>query len=331
MYISLPRYAPMLAKASANLPLQSDDYALEVKWDGIRALIYIANNTVQIISRNGFDITFRYPELQALSKAVGKHSVILDGEIIAFDESNSPSFSLLQRRMNLEKPALIQTLTESIPVTYVIFDLLQAGKTVLIDKPYTFRRKKLEQLSLSGQAWSTPEYQTGNAASFLEASCKLGLEGIVLKRLSSMYLPGKRSDNWLKVKNFKRQEFIIAGWTPGEGKRSGSIGALLLGYYLPDTSTAASQGERILMYAGSCGTGFDAKTLTDLNERLVPLVISECPFAANPQKNGAIYVKPELVGEFSFAEWTPAQTLRHPSFLGLRTDKAAGQVIRELP
>ena len=328
MNISLPRLAPMLAKPCPTLPPQTDDYALEVKWDGIRVLVYVTAGTAKIISRNGFDITFRYPELEMLAKVTGKDALILDGEIIAFNEAGTPSFSLLQQRMSLEKPDMIQIALEQIPITLILFDLLQVGNNSLIREPYIIRRQLLEKYRLSGQSWITPPYQTGKAEAFLSASQKIGLVGIILKRLNSPYMPGKRSDSWLKVKNFHRQEFVIGGWTPGTGRRSGTIGALLLGYYQQEQ---LSESEHELRYAGACGTGFNEKNLSYLTELFMPLAISYCPFATNPHKRDAKFIKPLIVAEFSFTEWTQAQTLRHPSFLGLRSDKQASEVIKELP
>jgi bifunctional non-homologous end joining protein LigD len=326
----LPRYTPMLAKPCAKLPIKTDDYGIEVKWDGIRAISYIENGNIQIVSRNGFDITFRYPEIHPLGQELRKKRVILDGELTAFDESGHPSFSLLQHRMNLENSALIQKTALVIPVTYIIFDLLHLNSQPLINHSYESRRCELAKLDLTAQSWLTPAYHTDCAVDFLEASRKLGLEGIILKRLNSQYSPGKRGGDWLKVKNFHRQEFIIGGWTPGEGARAGTIGALLLGYYDVMPNIAADRAvPQKLLYAGSCGTGFTAKTLKQLQELLQPLSIPMNPFSSNPQKAGANFVQPKVVAEVSFAEWTPAQTLRHPSFLGLRADKEASYVIRE--
>jgi bifunctional non-homologous end joining protein LigD len=326
----LPHYTPMLAKSSSKLPEKIEEYGFEVKWDGIRALSYITNGNIQIISRNGFDISFRYPEIHPLGQKLKKQTVIVDGELTAFDEAGHPSFAMLQHRMNLEKPALIEKTAAIIPVTYIIFDLLQINEQLLINHSYQSRRFELAKLELADRAWSTPAYHTEHAADFLEASRKLGLEGIILKRLNSLYLPGKRSDDWLKVKNFHRQEFIIGGWTPGIGNRTGTIGSLLLGYYdvIPEAASARGMPQKLL-YAGSCGTGFTAKTLKQLQELLQPLSIPNHPFSSDPKKATVSFVQPLVVAEIAFAEWTPAETLRHPSFLGLRADKDASYVIRE--
>ena len=326
----LPHLVPMLAKPTPRLPNDTSGYACEVKWDGIRAIANIEDGKLQLLSRNGFDITFRYPELYALSQARGTSSFILDGEIVAFQEDGRPSFGLLQRRMNLDKSALIQQAAQTIPVTYVIFDLLHLDKQSLIEHSYEKRRRLLSELKLADQAWTTPAYRTKQIAEFLEASRKLGLEGILIKRLNSPYQPGKRSDAWLKVKNFHRQEFIIAGWTAGAGNQAGAIGALLLGYYdvTPEVANRAVVQQRLL-YAGSCGTGFTRGMLQKLTELLQPLVIPDCPFSVVPKKAEAFFTQPILIGEFSFAEWTSAKTLRHPSFLGLRDDKDPRYVVQE--
>lgn len=325
----LPRYSPMLAKPSSSIPKRISEYGMEIKWDGIRALSYITNGSIQIVSRNGIDITFRYPEIQPLAQKLGQ-TVILDGELTAFDETGKPSFALLQQRMNLEIPALIRKAAMRLPVTYIIFDILQLNDQLLIHQSYQQRRFELARLELTNLSWSTPPYHTEDAAAFLEASRTLGLEGIILKRLHSRYIPGKRSDDWLKIKNFLRQEFIIGGWTPGEGSLTGSIGALLLGYYDVTPEAAATRGEpQKLLYAGSCGTGFSIATRKQLQEMLQPFSIPTPPFANDPKKAGAQYVQPLIVAEISFAEWTPAHTLRHSSFLGLRTDKQASYVISE--
>lgn len=326
MNFFLPSYAPMLAKPCARLPSQTDDFAVEVKWDGIRAILYIEAGIARIISRNGCNITLRYPELQMLAQEVGRHSLILDGEIIAFNKAGTPSFSLLQQRMNLEKPAMIQMALSHVPISFIAFDLLQVDKNSLIDESYLVRRQILDNYHLSGRYWITPPYRTGNAEDFLSASQELGLEGIILKRINSPYMPGKRSDSWLKVKNYHRQEFVIGGWTPGKGKRSGTIGALLLGYYSREHS---GESEPKLLYAGSCGTGFTEKNLSQLKELFMPLATSYCPFSIDPQKRDATFITPLIVAEFSFTEWTGADILRHPSFLGLRSDKLASEVTKE--
>lgn len=326
----LPQLAPMLAKPSSQLPADTADFATEIKWDGIRAMIYIENRRLHILSRNGFDITFRYPEIQPLSQTAGRQNLILDGEIVALDTNNLPSFSLLQQRMNLDDLKRISEITERVPVNYIIFDLLYYDSQLILNTKYRERRQKLAQLALTGATWSTPDFKTGQTAEILEVSRKLGLEGIILKRLDSLYLPGKRSSDWLKIKNIRRQEFIIAGWTPGEGLRAQTIGAVILAYYDLVPEEAAKRGvSPQLLYAGSCGTGFTKKGLQQLEETLRALYTPDNPFSQPVKKSGVSFCRPTLVGEFSFTEWTATNTLRHPSFQGWRMDKDPHHVIRE--
>ncbi|MDU4960549.1 MAG: non-homologous end-joining DNA ligase [Sporomusaceae bacterium] len=325
----LPRYRPMLAKLASKLPPDSDNYGFEIKWDGIRAMSYIEAGKVRFISRNGFDITFRYPELHALPRRLQNQVVIFDGEITAFDAAGRPSFQLLQQRMRLEKPAVIAQSAASIPVTYIIFDLLYSNGQEMTDLPYRQRRSELDKLGLTAGAWTVPPYYTGQAADFLASSRKLELEGIMAKRLDSLYLPGKRNGDWLKIKNIRRQEFVIGGWTAGAGSRAAGIGALLLGYHDRTPELAGTGQPQRLIYAGACGTGFSAGELRRLRQRLQPLTIATNPFASSPPKSAITFVRPQLVAEIAFSEWTAAGTLRHPAFLGLRTDKEADWVIRE--
>lgn len=323
---SWPLLAPMLATPASSLPSDTSGYACEVKWDGIRAMYYIAHNQLRIMSRNGNDITTRYPELRGLATVV-PHEVVLDGEIVAFTSAGKPSFSLLQHRINQDTPDIARLRT---PVTYVIFDMVYLDGRLLLSHSYQERRKKLASLQLAGPFWMTPAYQTGNAAAFLAASRTLQLEGILLKRVDSIYLPGKRSDAWLKIKNLQRQEFVIGGWSQGKGARSGTIGSLLLGYYdiKPDGAQQSGTHQQFL-YAGSCGTGFTQESLVNLKKLLQPLVTDSNPFHIIPPKKSVVFVRPELVGEFSFTEWTDNRTLRHPSFQGLRFDKDPLSVIKE--
>ncbi|MDF2636091.1 MAG: polymerase LigD, ligase domain protein [Pelosinus sp.] len=321
---------PMLAKL-AKLPLDDDQYSFEIKWDGLRAILYSTADQITIASRNLKDITSQYPELQQLRESLLEQQVILDGEIIAFDKKGQPSFSLLQRRMGLNSPTIIKNKMIEIPITYIIFDILHLNQKSLVDLPYTERRHILENLNLAGANWQTPAFQQGSGKEILTAVSALGLEGIVAKRLTSSYTPGKRSGDWLKIKNQHRQELVIGGWLPGKGQRSGGIGSLLLGYYdITRQQAKKVNKEQHFLYAGKVGTGFTKDVLHKLLTILTPLQRSTSPFVAIPFPNAAIFVEPELVGEFEFTEWTPNSTLRHPSFKGLRDDKLAHDVIREI-
>lgn len=310
--------APMLAKAS-ELPKEETAYGFEIKWDGLRAIVYIDSSNVTILSRNSKDITSQYPEVAGVGQALEVGSYILDGEIIAFGQDSKPSFSQLQHRMGLSSAKRIRAMMQQIPVTYIIFDILFSHGESLIHLPYSERRSRLEALELASPYWQTPAYsRDGNG--LLAISLRLGLEGIMAKNLGSPYTPGKRTGAWLKIKNQQRQEFIIGGWLAGAGSRQGLIGSLLVGYY-----DANSQ----LRYAGAVGTGFTVKTLKTLALLLAPLSQPNNPFVDQPPQKEIHFVQPKLIGEFEFTEWTPNSTLRHPSFKGLRNDKNPLEIVRE--
>lgn len=312
---------PMLA-TTAPMPANEDGWSFELKWDGVRAVGYVEDGHLHLESRNLADITPRYPELAPLAAELGPTAAILDGEIVAFDENGLPSFGRLQTRMHLTGPA-VATRMVSTPVAYLLFDLLHLGSRSMIDVPYAERRRLLEDLELSGPAWrtSTCHRGTGEGQRLLQATRERGLEGIVAKRVSSVYVPGRRSRDWLKVKNRSSQEVVIGGWLPGSGARQGRFGALLVGYYDDDG---------LLRYAGRVGTGFNEAELLRLGRLLAARERATSPFAG-PVPRGATFVEPDLVAEVEFAEWTHTATLRAPSYKGLRSDKAASDVHREQP
>ncbi|RJL33192.1 non-homologous end-joining DNA ligase [Bailinhaonella thermotolerans] len=317
----LPAYEPMMAQLGA-LPSEGDEYGFEMKWDGVRALAYVEDGRVRFVSRNGKDVTVAYPELGGLGKALQGRSLVLDGEIVAFDETGRPSFERLQPRMHQRNPARILELVRAVPVSYLVFDLLHHEDGPVVGLPYETRRELLSAAVSRGERWDVPPFFVGDGAEVLGQSRRLALEGIVAKRLASPYRPGKRTAEWVKVKNYRAQEVVIGGWQPGEGRRAGSIGSLLLGVY--DGSG--------LRYAGHVGTGFSEAALRELAERLAPLERETSPFADEvPREHAraARWVEPELVGEVQYAEWTADGRLRHPSWRGLRSDKAPEQVHRE--
>ena len=317
---------PMLARLS-TLPPQDELYGYEIKWDGVRAVAYVEpNKPPRLESRNLNDVTRQYPEATRVGPALGKRKAVFDGEVVAFDERGRPSFERLQGRMHLTGEAAIGARTKSTPIAYVVFDLLYLDGESLMRLPYTERRKRLEDLDLNGPSWRTPAYHQGQGEALLQASAQQGLEGIVAKRLDSAYEPGKRNGTWLKIKNTRSQELVIGGWVPGEGRRHGRIGALLMGYYDHEPPTPQ------LRFAGKVGTGFDAAALEMLESVLAPLRRNTTPFSGPKQPGkGAIYVEPELVAEIEFNEWTRQNILRHPSYKGLREDKRAIDVVLEKP
>ncbi len=309
---------PMLAKLG-ELPTKDDGWAYEIKWDGVRALAYSEPGRLRLESRNLNDITAQYPEIRPLNRVLSSHTAVLDGELVAFGADGRPSFERLQQRMHLTGEAQIRRRAQDYPVVYVIFDLLYLDGRSLMALPYSERRARLEDLGLDGPAWQTPSYSAGGGARLLAASAERGLEGIVAKRLDCPYEPGKRATNWIKVKTKQRQELVIGGWLPGEGRRSGDIGALLMGYY--------EDGD--FRFAGKVGTGWGQKELDMLARKLAPLARDTSPFVGKQPQKAARFVEPRLVAEIEFGEWTKEHILRHPSYKGLRDDKPADQVVRE--
>lgn len=313
------RVEPMLARLS-TVPADESMWAFEVKWDGVRAVGYSQPGRLRLLSRNGNEVTGAYPELRSLNRALGSHAAILDGEIVAFDEAGRPSFAALQPRMHLRGEAAMRRLAQSSPVTYVLFDLLWLDGHSLLELPYVDRRAHLADLVLDGEHWCTPEFHVGEGTALLAATREQGLEGVIAKRLDSLYTPGRRGGSWLKVKHTQRQELLVGGWVEGKGSRSTRIGALHLGAY---------DEEGMLRYAGRVGTGFDEQEFVLLKDRLASLARGDTPFVGRQPARGAHFVNPSLVCEVEFTQWTKDGLLRHPVYKGLREDKLATTVVRE--
>ena len=313
------RIVPMLAQLG-DLPPDGDRYGFEVKWDGIRAVAYWRPGRWRVETRNLADVTARWPELRDLGRGLGARSAVLDGEIVAFDESGRPSFERLQSRMHLTGEAAIRRRASEIPATYVIFDLLWLDGESLMDRPYTERRAALDELGLHGRAWQTPAYHRGDGAQLLAATREQGLEGVVAKRLDSRYDPGRRSGAWVKVKHTRRQELVIGGWLRGDMGRADRLGALLVGH---------RDEHGCLRYVGKVGMGYSDADRGELRARLERIPRDESPFTGRQPVANAIFVEPRLVAEFEFAGWTASGMLRHPSYKGLREDVAPADVVRE--
>ena len=328
----------MLAK-QVDTPPEGDEWAYEIKWDGVRAMAQVAGGELALCSRSGERMTARYPELAAIGGAMADREALLDGEVVAFDERGIPSFQLLQRRMGLTTAATIRKRVTEVPVTYVAFDLVGLDGRMLVDEPYERRRELLAELGFDGPSWQAPAQHAGEGAKLLAAARERGLEGIVAKRLGSPYCPGRRTDYWLKTRARKRQEFVIGGYNPGEGGRRGRIGSLLVGHWDSTPEEAKRLGrEQRLVYAGGVGTGFTEAMLDRLTGLLTPLLADTNPFelgvdpvAKRRYHPGGppVFARPELVCEVEFTEWTFEETLRQPAFKGLRDDKAAQDVVRE--
>ncbi len=318
-YEPLPEHIrPMLARPG-SLPRDDDAFGYEVKWDGIRAVLYIDHGHLFLEGRNGTDFTPRYPELRDLARGLGAARIILDGEVVAFDPEGRPSFERLQTRMHLASDSAVRRRMRDTPVTYVIFDLLWLEGHSTLSLSYEERRRLLERLDLEGPSWRTPAYHRGEGEALLGATAQLGVEGIVAKRLDCPYEPGRRSSGWIKVKNVTKQSVVIGGYTPGEGGRSSTLGAIAVGVH--------EDGR--LVYAGKVGTGYTEATLGSLMRELEPLRRDASPFAGRQPPKGTLFVEPRLVADVEFREWTRAGTLRAPSFKGLRPDIDPAEVVRE--
>ncbi len=312
---------PMLCRAGA-LPVRARGWTCEFKWDGVRAIIYVEGGRVRIKSRNDLDITAAYPELHALGRALGSRSAILDGEIVAFDGTGRPNFGLLQQRMHVRGEAAARRLAQRTPVSYLVFDLLYLDGHRTTGLAYTKRRSLLESLELADDRWVTPATYAGRPQAVLDAALAAGLEGVVCKRTNSAYAPGARNGDWVKVRGFRTQEVVIGGYTPGKGSRSGAIGALIMGV----------PSGRGLRYVGKVGTGFSDAHLKELAARLSKLVRKTSPFEEEPPRSqvaGATWVRPSLVGEVRFSDWTREGRLRQPAWRGLRPDKSPTDVVVE--
>jgi bifunctional non-homologous end joining protein LigD len=299
---------PMLARAG-QLPRDDDRWGYEIKWDGVRAITFSEPGRMRLQARSGSDITARYPELSRLNRALSSHAAILDGEIVAFGDDGRPSFEALQRRMHVSAESSVRRLAKALPVTYMIFDLLWLDGHSLMTLPYAERRERLAELELEGERWHAPAHVVGNGAQVLKVSADQGLEGVIAKRLDCPYEPGRRSNGWIKIKNVQREELLICGWLPGEGRRRDRIGALIVGKRDADGK---------LRYAGRVGTGFTEAELDRLRELLVPLEIDKSPFDDGPAPpKEAIFVEPRHHALVEFLEWTREGVLRAPSYKGL--------------
>ena len=307
-------YQVMLATLAEELPA-GRGWIFEVKWDGYRALARLEGGEATLTSRNGNDLTRRFPTVaRAIEQAVKTPDCVLDGEVCALDEQGRSSFSAMQQGKS------------GTPLVYYAFDVLEVEGEPLVGLPLTERRKRLERLLDKRNRTVRLSEAFDDGAALLEAAREQRLEGVIAKRADSRYLQGRRTRDWLKVKTHGRQEFVIAGYTKGQGRRAGSFGSLVL---------AVHRGDE-LAYVGNCGTGFKEKDIEELLTKLRPLERKVSPFPVVPKmpkvrKGDVVWVEPKLVCEVEFAQWTHDGRLRAPSYQGLREDKQADEVRREEP
>ena len=308
------KYQPMLATLADEVS-KSGDWLYEIKWDGYRIIATVSAGEAELRTRKDQDYTKRFENVaKELAKALKTPDCVVDGEVCALDEEGRPSFSAMQQG----RPGT--------PIVYYVFDLLEVEGEPIIDLPLEDRRDRLQKLldKRNKTVRFSEDFEDGKA--LLRAAEQQGLEGIMAKRLGSRYLPGKRSRDWLKIKGHGRQEFVIAGYTQGQGRRAGTLGSLVLATY---------QGGE-LVYVGNVGTGFNDKEIERLLRKLKPLERATPPFPSVPKmprvrKGDVIWVEPKLVAEVEFAQWTHDGHLRAPSYKGLREDKDATEVRREEP
>lgn len=313
---------PMLAMTAA-LPT-GPEWSYEFKWDGMRALVDATPEGVTMTSRNGNDITRAYPEITALLGVDGTPDVLLDGEIVAFDEAGRPSFGRLQTRMHVRAAKAASALAATTPVSFLIFDVLRLHGVDLLDRTYAERRATLERVAADHPAWIvSPAFDDGEATS--AAARANGLEGVVAKRRTSRYRPGMRTGDWVKVKFLRRQEFAVLGWEAGDGNRAGSIGSLMLG--VADAADPSGW-----TYMGQVGSGLSAQSTRRLESALTPLRREDPALTAAPElvgRRAVTWVEPQVVVEVEYAGLSTEGRLRHPVFLGIRTDKAAADAVWE--
>lgn len=303
----------MLATAG-SLP-EGPEWAYELKWDGVRILADRTPDGLRLSARSERDVTDLYPELADICGSCA--DVLLDGEVVAF-AAGRPSFAALAPRMHSRNEAQARRAAATTPVTYLVFDVLRLYGVDLTGRPYGERRRTLERLNLGDGQWMVPPVFDDGPAT-VRACRDQALEGVVAKRLTSRYRPGARSTDWVKVRLWRRQEFVVCGYEAGTSDR---IGSLVLGYY---------DGSR-LRYAGQVGSGLTTAALRELGGLLKPLRQQEFPFTeplATPERRGVTWCAPQVVVEVEFGEWTPAGRLRFPTYQGIRTDKDPREVIRE--
>lgn len=308
---------PMLATPSpepGRLPTGAD-WVFEVKWDGIRVLADASDGDLRLLSRTGRPVTAAFPELACLAELP---DVLLDGEVVALDDAGRPSFPALQERIHVRDAARARRLARTRPVSYVVFDVLRLYGVDLTGRPLAERRATLERLPLpDGPVQLSPLYEDGPA--LLAATREQGLEGVVAKRRTSVYEPGRRSPHWVKVPHRPTRTVVVGGWRP-QTDTTRTVGALLVG--APDAGGA-------LRYLGRVGSGIGRTAQRDLAERLSPLTRADCPFAdpvPRVDAAGATWCEPVLAVEVVHLGWTTAGRLRQPAYLGVRTDAEADPV-----
>lgn len=305
---------PMLATLTEDR-FSDPKWIFERKFDGVRLLAFRDGNKVNLRSRNDLPLEDTYPEIVDALAGQGCQRIVIDGEVVAF-EGRRTSFERLQGRSGIHDETAARA--SPIAIFYYVFDLLHLDGYDTTALPLTWRKRLLRRALTFHDPLRFTTHRVGAGEQVYDEACRRGDEGVIAKRADAEYV-GSRSPNWLKFKCVRDQEFVVGGYTAPKGSRV-AFGALLVGYY---------DGPR-LVYAGKVGTGFTDRVLQQLSERLGALSAKESPFArGQPKERDAHWVKPELVAQIGFTEWTRDGKLRHPRYQGLRNDKAATEVVRE--
>jgi bifunctional non-homologous end joining protein LigD len=304
---------PMLSKLKSSLPSDSQNWAYEFKWDGIRAISYWNGRKLTIESRNLLNITFRYPELKDIGSVLQENAIV-DGEIVALDQNNRPSFPLLQRRMHIS-PSKVLSALPKMQIRYYLFDILFLNGQNLMDLPYHQRRRMLENLNIKHPFLQVPPNCSGDCSNMIKTAKKFKLEGVICKKLDSPYIPALRTDNWLKIKFTNSREFLIGGfkYSPQTTSR---IASLQLGAYDNDYN---------LRFVGSVGTGFTDEDHKFLLSKLEPLKIDKSSFADRTESR-TVFIKPVLIAQVEYRRWPKGNLVQQASFKGLRTDKHPSEI-----
>jgi bifunctional non-homologous end joining protein LigD len=312
----MPGFFPPMGASLADTPPSGGNWMFELKWDGVRGLAYITDGALSIYTRNNIRCEQQYPELQVIPHYIDARQAVLDGEIVALNPHGISKFELIQPRIHTRDAAAIAKMASKNPVQYFVFDLLYLDGYDLRQSPLSARKAALERIVKPFDLMHFSGHLSGEARDLLEAARQNGLEGFIAKAPDSVY-ESRRSRSWIKLKVTQEQEFVIGGYTPGERD---TFGSLTLGFH---------EGGK-LIYCGNVGTGFTEKILRDLLTKMQARLIDKMPF--QPDKlipKGTVWVRPDLVAEIKFAEWTSDRKLRAPVYLGLREDKAPAEVGRE--
>src|SRR5713226_6075963 len=302
---------PMLAKMGEAF--DSEDYLFEVKWDGLRAILYKNRDKLELQNRNLRDVTASYPEIQDIRRQIKAQKAIIDGEVVILGDKGTPDFGRLQMRFGLNDHERVDVVRGTNPATYVAFDLLHLDGKDILTIPLEDRKRKLRNLVTEGPHLLYSEHVEKTGMKYYKEALKLGFEGIIAKERDSNYSPGVRSSLWIKIKGSKILDCVVVGYTAGEGARGSTFGSLVVAAY-------DKNGQ--LVHVGNVGGGFTNDSLENIKQRL-DRIVRKAPVLEGPIEapSPVTWVKPSLVCELRYANITTDKKLRFPRFLRLRTDK----------